>query len=59
MPIGHVLLRFYTTVLNALGLQKLPGFPEGMAAFGIARPEFVLLASDKSSNAHVAFPSSR
>ncbi|KAL7930272.1 Glyoxalase/Bleomycin resistance protein/Dihydroxybiphenyl dioxygenase [Trichoderma chlorosporum] len=66
MPIGHVLLHvakgsfaptveFYTTVLKTLGLQKLPGFPEGLAAFGTAGPEFVLLASDKTSNAHVAF----
>ncbi|KAM0253916.1 hypothetical protein ACHAQJ_007091 [Trichoderma viride] len=66
MPIGHVLLKvakadfvptveFYTTVLKTLGLQKLPGFPEGMVGFGIAGPEFVLLSSEKTSNAHVAF----
>lgn len=66
MPIGHVLLHvakadfaptvaFYTTVLNTLGLQKLPGFPEGMVGFGTTGPEFVLLAGEKTSNAHVAF----
>ncbi|EHK21176.1 uncharacterized protein TRIVIDRAFT_51781 [Trichoderma virens Gv29-8] len=66
MPIGHVLLHvakanfaptveFYTTVLKTLGLQKLPGFPEGMVGFGINGPEFVLLAGEKTSNAHVAF----
>ncbi|RFU76631.1 glyoxalase bleomycin resistance dioxygenase [Trichoderma arundinaceum] len=66
MPIAHVLLRvaradfaptveFYTNVLKTLGLQKLPGFPEGMVGFGVAGPEFVLLANEKTSNAHVAF----
>ncbi|KAK1242425.1 hypothetical protein MKX07_000411 [Trichoderma sp. CBMAI-0711] len=66
MPIGHVLLHvakadfaptvaFYTTVLKTLGLQKLPGFPEGMVGFGTAGPEFVLLSGEKTSNAHVAF----
>lgn len=66
MPIGHVLIRvakadfaptvqFYTNTLKALGLGVLPGFPEGMVGFGTAGPEFVLLSSDKSGYAHVAF----
>lgn len=66
MPIGHVLLRvakadfaatvdFYTTVLKTLGLQKLPGFPEGLVGFGVSGPEFVLLAHDQPSYGHVAF----
>ncbi|KAK4083784.1 uncharacterized protein Triagg1_1446 [Trichoderma aggressivum f. europaeum] len=66
MPIGHVLLHvakadfaptveFYTNVLKSLGLQKLPGFPEGLVGFGTTGPEFVLLSGEKTSNAHVAF----
>ncbi|KAL7791584.1 Glyoxalase/Bleomycin resistance protein/Dihydroxybiphenyl dioxygenase [Trichoderma ceciliae] len=66
MPIAHVLLEvakddfaptveFYITLLKTLGLQKLPGFPEGMAGFGVAGPEFVLISREKTSNTHVAF----
>ncbi|EHK41632.1 uncharacterized protein TrAtP1_005146 [Trichoderma atroviride] len=66
MPIGHVLIRvakadfaptvqFYTSALKTLGLNVLPGFPEGMVGFGTAGPEFVLLSSDKPGYAHVAF----
>lgn len=66
MPIGHVLVRvakadfaptvqFYTNALKTLGLNILPGFPEGMVGFGTAGPEFVLKSSDKSSYVHVAF----
>lgn len=66
MPIGHVLVKtkaadfpamvdFYTPVLEVLGLNKLPGFPDGMTAFGKAGPEWVILKSDESTKVHVAF----
>ncbi|KAK5988893.1 hypothetical protein PT974_10390 [Cladobotryum mycophilum] len=66
MPISHILIKataaeyptvvtFYDQVLKTIGLQKLPGFPEGMTAFGVNGPELVVAIGPVNTQVHVAF----